>query len=228
MRYAKQVIVLVCLCGLALRAQIREYCWVETQKWSANGVYGTSEIQPGGEKWQLRFRVPEHGNVKVVLHGADGKAKIVLREAGPTQGVRRLPETAAGGHLTIVGSGVGATVSVEQYMDSLQEWRHRQKLAAAAARLTKFAVWAGEGGHEEYAFEAPAGVWVVRCRSLDQSDVKFQVSSEDGTTFFRGEAGPKTGELESYIHQGGRFRLVVEGHARWRMEAFSLSADAAR
>ncbi len=221
MRKAEKLVVLVSLCALSALAQIREYCWATTQRWSANGVCATAPIHPGGEKWQLRYHAPDRGSVKVVLHGADGKTKLVLRENGPAQGVRRLPDAAAGGYLSISGTGVGATVSLEQYMDSLQEWRYRQKLAGEAAKYSKFAVWAGEGGSDEYVFEVPEGAtWVVRARSLEGSDVKVHVSLEDGTTWFRGLAGPKTGELEGFIHQGGRFRLAVEGNSPWRVEAF--------
>lgn len=210
-----KIAVIFCLASLAAFAQMREFCWVKTQSWRGNGFFYTVPVRPGGEKWQLRFHVAEHNSVRVVMHLTDGTTRQLVNQSGLSRGTKRMPDKE--GYLEISGAGTNWSVEVEQYMDSLLEWRYRQA-PAKDPELSAYGIWTGDGGEDEEEVEMPEGGWQIRCQALTGAKVKVRVIGEDGGTYFRAVLDDKIEKMEGMVYAPGKYRLAIESDGPWKIE----------
>jgi len=213
----KQLLLLLTCCSFALFAQIRDYCWVKTHSWQGNGHISTEDIKLFGDKWRISYKTAGRGSVRIILAGEDGMAKTIVGAKDQDSG-RTYPAKPNGmAHLSIFGPSNGWTVEVEEYMDTLQEWRFRQ-WREGLPKPDKFAVWAGTD-NEEIVFEAPSGKWCITSQALSAGLLKVVLTNEQGRLLYDNFTVSKNTPKTGWIYQGGTVHLKISASdVKWRVE----------
>lgn len=208
--------------SFGLQAQVIQKHWVETYSWQGFGTVSTDLFQIFGKEWRVRYKTLNNGPLSVTLHDLDNdKATVVMsRSAGRILGFEQYKFTPGEKFLHILGSLGGWRVSIEQYVDSVEEWNYLRYVKQKPA-LEKLASWAGESSRE-FNYQADKA-WRLEFEQLSDGLLQVQVLDATGKLAYDSLTSKSGVKGEGWIHTPGTFTVKVStSDVAWRLHASTV------
>ena len=139
-----------------------DFRWVKaTKQWTASGIASTEVFPLFGDDFRISYSTRKGGALKITLVDASpsGKRKadkVVVDTKHFATPDRKGFSGYRQAYLVVEGDPRGWVVTVDQYLDEIQEWRFKNYTEDDAFR--KLAVWADQGA-KEISFDAPIQPW---------------------------------------------------------------------
>lgn len=193
---------------LGLSAQVIQDHWVETFSWQGFGTLFSEQFQIFGKEWRIRYKTLNNGPLSIILHDLDTKkpTSVLSRKGGRTLGYDQYKFTPGEKYLFIQGSLGGWRVSVEQYLDRVEEWNYLKYVKQKAA-LEKRAAWAGESPRE--ISHIAESSWKFEFEQIGDGLLQIQVFDATGGMLFdslTSKAGNKGG---GWIYDPGKYTIKI-------------------
>ncbi|MDD3695460.1 MAG: hypothetical protein PHG44_05775 [Lentisphaeria bacterium] len=197
------------LFGLACGAQVFEQHWVETFAWQGFGTGYTDKFEVFGARWRVRYRTLNPGPLSVTLFDSK-EAQVLPLVSRPvkrrTMGYEQFKHSFGEKFLFVEGSMGGWRVSVEEYVDSVEEWKHK-RWVNDQPDLERKAVWAG-AGEREFTYEAD-GAWKLEYEQKSDGLMQIQAFNQAGELVFD-SFGSKNGlQSGGCIHTAGSYTVKI-------------------
>jgi hypothetical protein len=209
----------------AASGQVIQKHWIETYSWQGFGTLSTNRFQVFGKEWRIRYKTLNNGPLSVTLHELDSeKATIVMsRRAGRTLGFEQYKFTPGEKFLFIQGSLGGWRVSVEQYVDSVEEWNYLRYVKQKPS-LEKRASWADENSREiSYAVDSP---WKLEFEQISDGLLQVQVLDATGGALYDSMTSKAGNKGEGWIYAPGKYAIkVTTSDVVWRVHAFTAESQ---
>ena len=208
-------------------AQVIQKHWVETYSWQGFGTLSTDPFQVFGKEWRIRYKTLNNGPLSVTLHHLDNDkaTTVVSRKNGRTLGFEQYKFSPGEKFLFVQGSLGGWRVSVEQYVDSVEEWNYLRYVKQKPS-LEKRAAWSGEASRE--ISHLSDRVWRLEFEQVGDGLLQIQVFDATGTMIYdslTSKAGNKGG---GWIYAPGTYSIkITTSDVAWCVYALT-AADAAK
>jgi hypothetical protein len=208
--------------SFGLQAQVIQKQWVETYSWQGFGTVSTDRFLIFGKDWRIRYKTLNNGPLSVTLHDLEsGQATLVMnRNAGRILGFEQYKFTTGEKFLHILGSLGGWRVSVEQYVDSVEEWNYLRYVKQKPV-LEKCAAWAGESSRE-FSYQADK-TWKLEFEQLSDGLLQVQVLDATGKIAYDSLTSKSGIKGEGWIYAPGAFTVKVStSDVAWRLSALTV------
>ena len=206
--------------SLWAKTQVIDQHWVETFHWHGFGSQYTEQFQVFGKKWRVRYRALNQGPLSVILHEEqiDRAVSVTSRKGGRANGYKQYNYSPGNKCLFIIGSMGGWKVSIEEYVDSVQEWKHLKYLKDKAALESK-AAWAGQTARE-FIYEAEES-WQLQFEHLTDGLMQIQVFNENEDMLFDSLTNKPGSKGKGWIYNQGKYLIKVgTSDVAWRINAY--------
>ena len=202
-----------------------EYCWVRrTFAWSGNGYRRTEVIPLFGDEFRIRYATePRGGSLTVTL--CDGVAKDP-RKPVPVIAAAKLHNIGWKGfkgykQVYLVIEGDPATewiVEVDQYLDTIAEWRLRNYTGKLKPPTKKEATWAGSESIEwEYTPRVtPYQIYLTR---TGETNVGAEVKTVEGEELLFSTHFNQTGVTTGWIASPAPVKIHIDASSsEWQLD----------
>lgn len=216
---------LLFLLGLMLHAG--DFRWVKAPyQWHAGGVVATKIVGLHGETFRVHYASRRKAPMKITLVDASQTPRrkaprtVVDSSLLATAGYREFSGYQQA-YLIVEGDPRGWDVSLDLYLDSLQEWRLRTALEdEAKGTFRKRGFWTGEGT-QSIAFEPGEAPWRITAVGDKAVPMKVTVQAADETVLFQRTTQIAGGESSGWIHSNRPVTITVEAapELSWTLEA---------
>jgi len=219
--------ILVFVFCIGVGAQVIQKQWVETYSWQGFGTIASEPFQIFGQEWRIRYKTLNNGPLSVAIQELEtGKVtSVVSRKSGRTLGFEQYKFTPGEKFLFIRGSLGGWRVSIEQYVDSVEEWNCLRYVKQKPA-LDKRAAWSGESSLEISHVADQA--WKLEFEQVSDGLVQIQVFDATGAMHFdsmTSKAGNKGG---GWMYAPGTYSIkITTSDVAWCVYALT-AAEAAK
>ena len=203
--------------------------WVNSSfKWRGTGAVCTEIFPIFGEYFRVSYSCPK-GSLKITLVDVseDHKRledKVIVNSWSQTLPDRKEFSGRSKAFLLIEGGSAEWQVTVDQYLDTIQEWSlmNYTEKSKAEQKQKKEAVWASEGP-SEIEYTPKAASWRVSAASDGGSPVRVLVTTQDVNprVLFKGILRKENASAAGWIHCSEPVRTKVEcaQGAGWSIEA---------
>ncbi len=208
---------------IGVGAQVIQKHWVETYNWQGFGTLSTEQFQIFGKEWRIRYKTLNNGPLSVTLHDrANEKATLVVsRRNGRTLGFEQYKFTPGEKFLFVQGSLGGWRVSVEQYVDSVEEWNYLRYTKQKPA-MEKRAAWAGESSRE--ISHVADQVWKLAFEQISDGLLQVQVFDATGTMIYDSLTSKAGNKGEGWIYAPGTYSIkIITSDVAWCVYAFTVA-----
>ena len=212
---------------LGLMLQAGDFRWVKAPfQWHAGGVVATKIVDLQGEPFRIHYSSRRKAPMKITLVDASQTARkkspktVVDSSLLATAGYREYSGYQQA-YLVIEGDPRGWDVSLDLYLDSLQEWRLKTALEdEEKAVFRKRGFWTGEGT-QTVAFEPGEAPWRITAIGDKPVPMKVTVQTADETVLFQRTTQIAGGESSGWIHSIKPVTITVEAapELSWTLEA---------
>ena len=195
--------------GLSCGAQVIQQHWVETFAWQGFGTAYTGKFEVFGARWRVRYRTLNPGPLNVTLYDVnEAKSQLLVNRPGKrhTMGSKQFRHSFGEKFLFVEGSMGGWRVSVEEYVDSVEEWKHKRWVNDQPA-LERMAVWAGTG-EREFTYEAD-GAWKLEYEQRDDGLMRIQAFNHAGELVFDSFSSKSGLQSGGWIHAAGNYTVKI-------------------
>ncbi len=212
--------------GLAITASaLDEYCWVRrTFAWSGNGYRRTEVIPLFGEEFRIRYATePRGGSLNITL--CDGVAKNP-RKPVPVIASNRLHNIGWKGfkgyqQIYLVIEGDAATewiVEVDQYLDTIAEWRLRNYLGKLKPPTKKEATWAGSET-TEWEYTPRVVPYQLSLTRTGETNVGMSVTTVEGGEMLFSTHFNQTGATTGWIATPAPVKIHIDASSSdWKLD----------
>jgi hypothetical protein len=207
-------------------AQVIQKHWVETYSWQGFGTLATDQFQIFGNEWRIRYKTLNNGPLSVAFHevATEKTTTVVNRRSGRTLGFEQYKFTPGEKFLFIRGSLGGWRVSVEQYVDSVEEWNCLRYVKQKPA-LEKRAAWAGESSREISHTSDQA--WKLEFEHISDGLVQIQVFDATGTMHFDSMTSKGGSKGGGWMYAPGTYSIkITTSDVPWCIYALTIAETA--
>ncbi len=225
----KQPLLFLLLLCSTLLVGAGESCWVrKTFAASGTGMYTTEPMQIFGDECRIRYRTGKRGDFRIIVHDASQEGeRLPSRVLVSSRSSQRTSSKSFKGYsqvyFTIEGDINSWALELDQYMDSMSEWKYRNYAKTLPLKTLKEGSWYGEGSQviEYVPRKSPSKI---------QFDVKkagvrrIQAVGADGKTLLDYPVNGATAKISGWIYVADAIKFVIEADegASWQLEVFSL------
>lgn len=191
-------------------AQVNKYRWLQTHQWSGQGNMGTEIFSLYGDKSRVAFTPRGSGPFSITLVDMQhGTQQDVANQAGgfAINGRANINGSTNAAYLVIRSPGNSWTVTIEQRMDPIDEWRFLQD-QKKPIKVSKLGTWSGESGQSDISLNVPGGHWRIRFEQFKAGALFISVTDEAGTQVVSVNSN-LSGEQNAWIHGAGNFVISV-------------------
>lgn len=202
-----------------------EEIWIpKTHSWSGNGIRLTELIPVHGRIFRLRCSTKDSGKLKITAENEDGTGGIVILDRQRLERTTSAKFTArkANMRLRIEGDADGWNVEMDQFMDSVQEWRYRRYMAEKKnAALRKIGVWAQQGP-AGISMDIPRTPCRLRLNAESGGGLLLTVRNSEGLVILQAYPEKDGRTAGGFIYTGGKIDIDVSAapETPWLLETF--------
>ena len=228
MRNSLPACCLLLLLGLSLQAS--DFRWVKAPfQWNAGGTLCTQATPLYGADFRIHYASRRKGAMKITLVDASPAAKpkpskvVVDTKNLLSPGWRDFSGYQMA-YLIVEGDSRGWDISLDLYLDSLQEWKLKCHLEETAqATPSKQAFWAGEGS-QQISFSPKAKPWKIVGKGDKPLPMKLTVRTQDQQLLFQRITQTDTGESWGWLHTAAPVNITVEcpQELAWTIQVLAL------
>ena len=201
-----------------------DFRWVKaTKQWTASGIASTEVFPLFGDDFRISYSTRKGGALKITLVDASpsGKRKadkVVVDTKHFATPDRKGLSGYGQAYLVVEGDPRGWVVTVDQYLDEIQEWRFKNYTEDDAFR--KLAVWADQGT-KEISFDAPIQPWRLTLAAAEAKRVKLTVSTPEGKVLYQRHVLSANAPMVTWFHAVGPVNVSVDcdGELGWTITA---------
>ncbi len=219
-------LVFLALASFTLSAD--DFCWVnKTFRWNGTGTVCTEVFPLFGDDFRINYAAARNGALKITLVDAATKkpkpSKVVVSSKQLQGADRKSFSGLEKAYLVIEGDSRGWSVSVDQYLDSVQEWRLKTyQEERGAAQVRKLGVWA-EQGSQQFQFTPQEKPWriTVHNQGEEEGTVRVTVRTVDQRLLFQSSVKTASNMATGWIHTTAPVTITLECGADvpWLVEA---------
>lgn len=223
MKHPRLSLVLFLLAGLAGLLAASDYQWVRrSYAWRSSGLMRTATVPLFGDEAVIRCSSPAKGAVKVTLidEGDKPRAPKVIVS---TQHLRSTDSTTVR-HLErfslIIESQGECVVEVDQYLESVGEWRLRTwKRKRTSLTPKKLAVWAGDAPMK-FDYKPKQAVSRVIFSQRGEGSAEVIATDAEGKALLRRYLRTQGSQALSWLHgdEAVTFSVQCPSGTSWMLE----------
>ncbi|MBP5674674.1 MAG: hypothetical protein K5787_10880 [Lentisphaeria bacterium] len=205
-----KLIVLLCLVGMFATAQTTTRRWVDTNVYSGTGTVQTGPFRLWDTKWRIVYKPSGSSPFEIYLLNlsTQERQKVTKQKNGKLKsGQMGGSGNMAAASLVIDGGENGWRVTVQQYLDRIEEWEYL-KQKDIEKRLNPFGGWSGEEGDHEYTFEMPAGCARLTAHQKEDGYLRVDIIDPEGNTVVRSISSTK-GKQETWFYEKRQYQVKV-------------------
>lgn len=224
-RQIQTLLVFLALATCALSAD--DFCWVnKTSRWNGAGTVCTEVFPLFGDDFRINYAAGRNGALKITLVDADTKrprpSRVVVNSKQLQMADRKGFSGLKKAYLVIEGDSRGWTVSVDQYLDSIQEWRlktYQEERANMPVR--KLGIWA-EQGSQQLQFTPQEKPWRITAHNQGEAgSLRVTVRAGEQRILFQSSVKSSADVASGWIHTTAPVTITLECGADmpWMVEA---------
>lgn len=202
-------------------AQVNNVRWLNTHQWSGQGVMETEIFSFYGDKSRIAFSPKGPAAFEIIFVDMQNNTQqYIIRQATgfAMNGRINLKSNTKAGYLIIRGAGNSWQVTVEQRLDTVDEWNFLQD-NKKPLKMAKLGTWSGASGQSEISLTVPEGHWRLRFEQFSPGALTVKVVNQYGIVAMAAETAV-SGEQHAWIHGAGTFTIVVSSSlAEWVVNA---------
>lgn len=191
-------------------AQVNKYRWLQTHQWSGSGNMETEFFSLYGNKSRVAFTPTGPGPFTILfIDTQHGTQQTVADQAEGfvINGRVNINGSTNAGYFIIRAPRNSWTVSIEQRLDPIDEWRFRQD-QKKPIKVSKLGTWSGDNGQTDISVTVPDGHWRLRFEQFQAGALAITVTNQAGTQVVATSTS-LGGEHSAWIHGAGTFTISV-------------------
>ena len=219
-----KLVALLCLIGMFATAQTTTRRWVDTYVFSGTGSSQTAPMRFWDTKWRVVYKAVGAPPFELYLLNLNTheQLKVTTQKSGKLKSSQTTGSgSMAAASLIVNGGENGWRVTIQQYLDRVEEWEFVQQ-KDWKSRLNPLGSWSGEQGDHEFMFTIPAGCARVRTVQQGGGYVRIDIIDPEGRTLIH-SVSTQPGEQETWLYEPKTYKVKVSAiQASWNLHIETL------
>jgi len=192
--------------------------WVETKRWSGNGMRCSEKFLVNGDKWRVRYRPKGQGLFQVFAYDKNGKLIKLITNQGPSalNGIKTLHSKGICYIQVVAGEKVNWTIIIEQHLGKLELWQLK-KMKEQVPKAELIGNWNGEKGERQFKFTIKKESWYLFFQNEGGQKLLIEVCDKNGKTILKTIENSPCQEI-CWIHKPGEYTMTVKAdETNWKI-----------